>query len=295
MKNKNYLYHLKEERYEKCDNYAIQIVNRSSRLCFIFCSSNGIYTNVDENNYAEYIQKDYYEWKNISTNIKILKNACMYIFLRDVFQKSYVNWINSKINSIDKLIKFLKEKTKGYELIIVGNSGGGYLAIILGSQLENVKRVYSFGGLLSLYTWTGSNNNVKFEDTYKKEIGVKSKEKWFSIYHLLNNYPATLLLFYGIKHSGDAEQIRPIIGKKLDRVFLLKINSAVHSGHIPGYNYPKLLTADEKHLTKIQDLSQKEIISINYFSIKNIGFFKFLFYKIKSLLKKCLNNKMLII
>ncbi len=180
----------------------------------------------------------------------------------------------------------MKDKTKGYEIIIVGNSGGGYLAILLGSQLKNVKRVYSFGGLFSLYTWTGSNNNVVFANTYKEQIGNKEKEKWFSLYDLVQNYPVPLLHFYGIKHAGDSEQVRPILEKNLKNIFLIKMNSSVHSGHVPGYNYPKLLSASEKHLKKIQDLSQKEIISPNYFSIKNIGLFKLAFYKTKSVLKR---------
>ncbi len=181
---------------------------------------------------------------------------------------------------------FLKEKTKNFEVIIVGNSGGGYLAILLGSQLDNVKRVYSFGGLLSLYTWTGSNNNVVFANTYKDQIGDKKKERWFSLYHLLYDYPKPLLHFYGMKHAGDVEQVRPILEDNLQNVFLIKMNSQVHSGHIPGYNYPKLLSASEKHIKKIQLLSQKKNVSQNYFSIVNIGLIKLAFYKCKSIIKR---------
>lgn len=286
----DYRYYLEQYRYVNCDNYYIESLNPRNRICYIFCSSNGIYTKIDETNYKKYIDNDYYEWKNISKNRAIRKKAGLFIFIRDVFQKSYVNGINSTINNINKLIEFLKEKTKGYDIILVGNSGGGYLSILLGSQLDNVKRVYSFGGLFSLYTWTGSNNNVVFANTYKEQIGDKEKEKWFSLYNMIDDYPVPLLHFYGAKHEGDLEQVRSISNKNLKNVFLFKMDSTVHSGHLPGYNYPKLLSASNKHFKKIQNLSKKALISSSYFSIKNIGLFKYLFYKVRSIFKRIIRK-----
>ena len=286
-----FTYYLEEKRYNECQNFKIKFLNSHSKICYIFCSSNGIYTGINETNYQEYIRKDYYEWENVSKNKMISKNAGMYIFVRDVFQKCYVNGINCDTNSVDKLIQFLKEKTLGYELIVVGNSGGGYLAILLGTQLENVKRVYSFGGLFSLYSWTGSNNNVSFERTYKKWIGDLEREKWFSLYKLVQNYPVPLLHFCGIKHVGDAEQIRPLTIACPANIHIFKMNNNAHSGHIPGYNYPKLLTADRKHLSKLYKLSNKSSISCRTLSIKNIGILKYGFYIIKSMLKALKINK----
>ncbi len=80
MDNKGFIYELENKRYEQCDNYSIEIINSDCHLCYIFCSSNGIYTNINESNYKDYLQKDYYEWKNVSKNKAIRNQAGMYIF-----------------------------------------------------------------------------------------------------------------------------------------------------------------------------------------------------------------------
>ena len=189
-----------------------RVINISDKkICYIFCSSNGLWANVE--NFCDFESlKDRYEWINLSKNKRLIKKSGKYIFVRDVFQKSYVDGVNPNINSIDKIIDLLKRETLDYDVITVGTSGGGYLAMILGAMLPNCIRVYSFGGLFSLHSWTGANNNFSFEniDAYQKHINDYNYSKYFSIKELVNSFNKLLLHFYGAYHFSDCVQLDEI-------------------------------------------------------------------------------------
>jgi hypothetical protein len=78
-----------------------------------------------------------------------MKNAGKLIFVRDIFKSWYVCGISDRYSSIDDMIDFLKEETKGYKVITVGNSAGGYMAVLAGVLL-GAERVFNFSGQYSL-------------------------------------------------------------------------------------------------------------------------------------------------
>lgn len=60
-----------------------------------------------------------------------------------------MNGANGKLNSLDKLIDYLKTATKGFEVTTVGVSSGGYVASIVAAKL-GAKRCFDFSGQFSL-------------------------------------------------------------------------------------------------------------------------------------------------
>ena len=84
------------------DNFLI-INNKESdsNLCYVFCSSNGIFWNARDEKYV--IENNYFEFKNIASD-KRINNYKKIIFLRDMDTSFYVNGINKNINSIEKII-----------------------------------------------------------------------------------------------------------------------------------------------------------------------------------------------
>lgn len=60
----------------------------------------------------------------------------IYSYIRDIWLSWYVVGINAKYNTIDALIRKMREETEGMQVITVGVSSGGFIAAILASSLK---------------------------------------------------------------------------------------------------------------------------------------------------------------
>lgn len=161
----------------KSDNYVI-LDNKAcdNNLCYIFCSSNGLYTINDLDSYNKMIKNKRFEYQNIAKGIKAKK----VIFLRDIWLSWYALGINYTLNNIDKILYFIEKETNGLEIIAVGTSSGGYLASIIGAKLKNVTIVFSNCGQYSLYN---HNDHVLKNPILSKGVNVPEIKKYYDIYN----------------------------------------------------------------------------------------------------------------
>jgi len=128
------------------DNYFEELIDINKKVCFIFFSSNGIYyPDTKETFEKAIIQKNRYEWINMSKDRRVKAIAGKFIFVRDIYKSWYVKGVNSRLNSVDALVNYLRERVKGYQVITVGNSAGGYAAALFGALL-GADRALSWGG-----------------------------------------------------------------------------------------------------------------------------------------------------
>lgn len=121
-----------EEIYNT-DNYVIKTKHDCQNgVCYIFFSSNNIwFLNTEEAFKYSFVSNDYYEWRNFE-RLSVEKM----IFIRDIYKSWYVTGINSRIDSVDSLIKFLKRETEGMKIITVGSSARGYMAALMAACLH---------------------------------------------------------------------------------------------------------------------------------------------------------------
>lgn len=141
--NKN-LQVLVEKMYKEDKNYKIIYTKSKSKKVLIFFSGHGLY--LDEKQFKiSILDKNEYHGENIIKNKLIQNNFSLIILARDIYQSHYDFGINNDLNTKDKVIKFLKNLTYGYEVITAGSSAGGYMAILAGVKL-NAERIYSFSG-----------------------------------------------------------------------------------------------------------------------------------------------------
>lgn len=188
------------DKVYKLDNYMIRYdeENRNSGICAIYCSSSGLYfPNTEEEFCKAFIERtDNFEWKK-----HLIQSAYKHIWIRDITKEFYVRGINAEVNSIEKLIEFLKDATDGLRVVLIGSSGGGYIASLLGCVLH-AKVVYCFSGFFNL--------NVLDEETWpliKTEPYVSAyKNKWYDLSELIRESGVDILYFYPGKLRGDIEQ-----------------------------------------------------------------------------------------
>ena len=83
----------------------------------------------------------------------------IYSYIRDIWLSWYVVGINEKYNTIDALIRKMREETEGMQVITVGVSSGGFIAAILASSLK-ASYCLDFAGQFSLlHHWTHVDTN----------------------------------------------------------------------------------------------------------------------------------------
>ena len=256
-----------EQIYQLKDNYRIIQGKVNSKKCFIYFSGNGIYY---PNNKFEVIdslvKSDRYEWeKNLSPDAELI------ILVRDVYKQWYVEGINAKINSIDKLANFLAIHTNGYEIICIGNSAGGYIAMIIGILL-NASRVYSFGGQFSLEIYLMSEEFRKLNSLIIKNENNIEKRKYYDLIQYIKLSKINIYHFFSKKNMDDFEQVKQVEG--INKVRLIAFNEKFHGKTCYPINFIPLFSMPEKKLETISKLYESRMINPFLFSLKVSGIIK---------------------
>ena len=110
------------------------------------------------------VERDKFEWMNLSTNQDIYNSASTIIFVRDVYKNWCINGINANINTQEKLEDYLRQIVGNREVVTVGSSAGGYMAILFGILLK-AKTIYSFSPQVNLHTYN-IDHPIKYYEEY---------------------------------------------------------------------------------------------------------------------------------
>lgn len=218
----------------KKQNYKIEYSPLcNNNRCIIFFSGNGLYYPDTIECFKETIvNKDRYEWNTVGHTEEILRKYHKIIYMRDVFKSWYEKGISEACNNIDKVIELLRVLCDGYEIVTCGNSAGGYMACIVGNQLQ-AERIFDFGG-----QWCPQ---CRFRDNYKNNIIVNK-------YYDITGYASErVLYFFSAKAKQDIEQLEFV---KENEMKLFPIDSAYHGDLLWNVCYSKLLSLETNELEK---------------------------------------------
>lgn len=187
------------QAYEK-DNYYYVDTDVDSDICYIFFSSNGLYfPNTEEVFQSQILEKDRYEWKWVARNSKVYNRASRVIFVRDVYKCWYTRGINSCADTIDKTLGLLKELTKGYRVITVGSSAGGYMAVLSAVKL-NAEVCFNFSG--------------------QYHISEKLGNPYYDLTGLIKEYKGNIFYFVPAHHETDQKEYLSVRDNSCIKLFL---------------------------------------------------------------------------
>lgn len=261
MKNAHEL--LKE--YYLADNYEIvDFGDNHKGLCYVFFSSNGLY---DNRNNIESIKTMFntkrYEWKFLSSNKKIIKKASKLIYLRDIYKAFYIYGLNRHMDSIDQIVSFLNEETKGMRVVLAGSSAGAYMALLVGHMLPSTYRVISLGGVIDLEGWRN------FSDYLSKNL---DNSKYKNIKDFLQG-DYWIINFYGKRNKLDCDNASLLTQMANDdKLINIGFDVDEHAPRPSGDDLIKLLTCNDSHLKKLKFKNdQRCILNSFQFSLINIG------------------------
>ncbi|WP_035446394.1 hypothetical protein [Bacillus sp. UNC41MFS5] len=264
--------------YNNKDNYLIQYTNCKSNICAIYFSSNAIYyPNTEEEFSNVIIKKDRFEWYSTKIN-----KAKKHIFIRDVYKQWYIEGISSKYDNTEKLLDFLKEQTRGYEIITVGSSAGGYAAILFGEMLK-ASYILAFSPQFSLNYYI---ENGEFEDNplIFKYLDDKSKNKYYDLTNKIKNSNIPIFYFIPIESEADIYQFNLV--KDYSNVFCFKFMSKIHGQTMHSFNLPYILNKDCHELVKIYKRYSSDNISQLKFAIDTCGLFNVILDFSKKIVKQ---------
>jgi len=212
------------------NNYEILELNKKDNRCIIYFSSNGLYfPNEQSVFHRDIVLGNRFEWKK-----NILYSANKAIFLRDVQKQWYLEGINFEINSIDKLVSFLRDQTIGLDVICVGNSAGGYAATLIG-HLLGASHVFNFCGQFSiLESFQTELDRIRNPICVKFENDIEYN-KYYSIVQWLNNSKTQIFYFYPYHSTQDIFQSE--LAKDLKNVFQFRFDSGEHGSTCYEINF----------------------------------------------------------
>lgn len=223
--------------YQK-SNIKIIDCNKQSNVVLLFCSGNGLYYPNTEEEYCKKIRKqDRYEWENIANNDKLKKSVSRMIFIRDIYKQWYVTGINAKYNTIDKVVECLKQQTvDSRRLIVVGNSAGGYAAVVLGILLK-ASRIITVSGQFRIDTNSG---DIPF---LKKYANDADRNKYYDLRPLLAKNKVPIFYFFPNRCNFDVEQYNLV--KNFTHIYFFKLNSDLHGAGINSRYYADLFICNQ--------------------------------------------------
>ncbi len=216
--------------YESDKNFFIRDTNAKSKNCIVCFSGNGLYYPDEEACFIEtVINKNRYEWQNITKSKKIEQRVSRFIFLRDVHKQWYVEGINKTVDTVDKVFDLLRELTIGYEVITVGNSAGGYAAVLFGCLL-GAKKIFCVSG--QFFFSEEILNVCRLVRLHKNE---EKYSKYYDLRSLVSSYSGFLIYIFPCYSDIDIQQWKHI--SDLKNVIAIRINSDSHGAGLLPENW----------------------------------------------------------
>lgn len=218
-------------QYEE-DNYRILHNDCKNGIAYIYCSSNALYEKGNSESFKQKIMDgDRYEWSNLRAECK----PELEIFIRDIYLSWYVKGINSKVNSIEELIKLMRRLTTGYTVRCVGASSGGFIGTILAMEL-NAELSFSFAGQFSL---KHHFDHVQ-KNPYLKAHILKYGDKYLEYYANIPNTKVKIIYMYPAYSKQDQEQYELV--KNMAPIFTISVKCSEHGVAIWPFAIPKYLS-----------------------------------------------------
>lgn len=244
--------------YQNQENYKIEYsIGMPKEYCIIYFSSNNIYfPNIGEVIHKEIIVKNRFEWYKTRVHY-----GYKHIFIRDIQKQWYLGGINSRINSPQKLLSFLKEETKGFRIIMIGSSAGGFASVLYG-QLLNAEKIYTFNGQFEISSLLKTSCEAMDPLIFRNQNNRELRD-WYDTRNFISN-PSSIYYFQSINSKWDINQYDHIKDLKINQISFRTSN---HGVPFLSANLPDVINLSTLSLNQLTEKINNPLI----FSIRTIG------------------------
>lgn len=253
------------EFFTKEDNIEFIQCNKASNTHLICFSDNGLFYPWTEEIFNKIIlEKNRFQWRNITRDPRITEKFNYIVFVRDIYQSWYIKGISAELNSPHKVSEKIKKITgeKG-EYITIGSSAGGYYAVLIGILL-NAKHIISISGQFLIGNQYETNPLIKNAETRQKN--------YFNLSPYITTYSGNI--FYFCPYNCERDRVQYEIVKNIKNVYCFKFRSARHGNVLIPQNIQWVIASDSQTLLEVYRKEYGKIINERIFLIKSVGFFK---------------------
>lgn len=256
------------EIWSNKENYEIVHTNGKKGKVIVFFSGHGLYY---PNTYEEFnkavVINNKFEWNKIARNPRITTIAEEIVFVRDVYKVWCINGINASVNSQDRLASFLQKIVGDRELITVGSSAGGYMAILFGCLL-NAVAIYAFSPQVNLHEY----NKDHIIDYYADYVNNSDVYKYMNLKPLIDNYKGDLFYWYPAKCTEDIRQYKAV--SMCSNIVFFAMDQTEHGATLWGESIIRSLELSEDRLKLLSKQYANKIISPRVYCSDTSGILK---------------------
>lgn len=152
--------------------------------------------------------------------------------MRDIFKQWYIKGINGRINTVEKVYKWLLEETRGYHTVFIGSSAGAYASILFGGMI-GADLQFAFSPQLNLIYQQISKNPLLYDNYEYNNISK----------YILQSH--NLYIFYSKNCLDDKNDINLAQYNKADIVLF---KNDFHGIPFKLFALPSVINMDVKRL-----------------------------------------------
>lgn len=270
-----------EDYYRCSDNIKIEYCNSESDIHLVCFSDNGVFYPWTEEQFKKIIiEKDRYQWVNITKEDKIRKKYKSIIYIRDIFQSWYIRGISNENNSPQKVADTIRKLTGGGKIVTIGSSAGGYYAVLIGVLL-NAVRIFSFSGQFIIDNEYESNPMVK--------SATDEQRAYYDLKSYVDKYTGHIFYFCPYNCVRDRIQLEHIAGTPA--LYDFKCKSAMHGQTIIPQTMQYFLFIEDEKIVEIYEKYRKKIINEKLMLMQTSGIRLGLIVLLKRFIQKKIKNK----
>ena len=272
------------EFYNTNYNYEIREGNGKGTI-IIFFTGHGLYfpTTIEEFRKAV-VKNDRYEWKNVSSDNRITQISEKFIYVRDVYKNWSINGINGKINSQEKVAVLLRKLVGKKNVITVGSSAGGYMALLYG-MLLNASKIYTFSPQVNLHEYYVDHPYLYYEDYCNNDDILK----FMDLKPMIRRFKGDIYYWYPANCLEDVRQFNSI--RNCGNIHFFAIKQNKHGNTIWGESIIVSLSMESNVLNSLCLKHKNTVISPFVYCIKTSGIIKALEIAIGRRIKQIIRHK----
>lgn len=238
--------------------------------CVIYFSSNGLYYPNTEENFEKFVKSDRYEWRK--HHFQKVKRE---IYVRDIVKQWYITGINSRVSSIDKMIEWLSDNIpSGCDVITVGNSAGGYMAV-LAACLLRARFAYDFSGQFSIEDALEDKDNTR--NALFKRRALQLQKNGENIYTNITEYikeAPDLDIFYFYPAMCEEDKYQSSLVRDFENVHAFAFRDDKHGQTMYNFNLDDVFGIEPDKLLGLSQRLKNKTVGRMEFSFYMRGIFK---------------------
>jgi len=246
----------------------------------IFFTGHGLYFPTTIEQFRKSVGEDEkFEWVNLSESPELFYSANKFVYVRDVYKNWCIDGINGTVNTQDRLAAYLKDIVGDMEVVTVGSSAGGFMAILFGILL-NAKTIYAFSPQVNLHGYH-LDHPINYYDEY---IQTPSISKYMDLTTMMQGFFGDIFYFSPSLCEEDVRQYNYAV--KCKNVHFFRVKEKRHGYTIWGECMIRTLSLEPSKLVKLSEyFAQNEFLPETY-ALKTIGLYKTVLRQVKKFVRK---------